>query len=200
MAIGSTSAGLPAPATSADKGIDKGAAVQGKMHFLTRDPKYATEKPYTLRYTPAPESGIPQTNIARVEHPIVFRDWRGRTDLKYDECGFGMAKLGEGDKGDGTPFGYDDFAHSERIEEVHAPRVLQAVRAALGASSAELVDYVVRRRHAAWPVSTGEPYAFQQPASRAHIDHTYAGAVAVIRAAHGEAADEVLKKRWQLVK
>lgn len=189
MAINTISTTQP-PSVDAS---DKGSAVLGKMHFLARDPKYAHEKPYTLRYTPAPESGIPQTNIARVEHPIVFHDWRGREDLRYEECGFGLAKLDEA-------LPYDDFASSSQIEGVHAPRVLQAVRSALGAASAELVDYVVRRRHASWPVSTGEPYAFQQPASRAHIDHTYAGAVAVIREAHGQAAEDVLSKRWQLVK
>ncbi|KIH90769.1 methyltransferase [Sporothrix brasiliensis 5110] len=181
-------------------GANKGTAVLGKMHFLAREAKYAHEKPYTLRYTPAPESGLPQTNIARVEHPVVFRDWRGRTDLPYDECGFGMVTLDdELDGRFGERFGYDDYEHSDRIEGRHAPRVLEAVRAALGAQSAELVDYVVRRRHAAWPVSTGEPYAFQQPASRAHIDHTHAGAVAVIREARGAEAEAVLSRRWQLV-
>ncbi|CAK7234179.1 hypothetical protein SEUCBS140593_008853 [Sporothrix eucalyptigena] len=183
-----------------NKVSDNGAAVLGRMHFLTRDPKYEHEKPYTLRYTPTPESGIPQTNIARVEHPVVFHDFRGRTDLVYDECGFGFATLADNKGKDGSePFSYDDYAHSDRIENAHAPRVLQAIRAALGAASAELIDYVVRRRHESWPVSTGQPYAFQQPASRAHIDHTYAGGVAVIREAYGEDADAVLSRRWQLV-
>lgn len=185
------------------------AAVRGRMHFLTRDPKYDREKPYTLRYAPPPESGIPQTNIERVEHPLVFRDFRGRDDLRYDECGFGVVTLpkeaaaAEAAKAAETaapPFSYDDYAHADRIEGVHAPQVLDAVRRALGAASAELIDYVVRRRHATWPVSTGEPYAFQQPASRAHIDHTYAGGVAVIKEAHGGDADAVLSRRWQLVK
>lgn len=188
-----------APQTLADLiGTDKDATVQGRMHFLARDPKYAHEKPYTLRYMPAPESGVPQSNIARIEHPIVFRDFRGRADLQYDECGFGVVTLdGESDAGG---FSYDDYERSDRIESVHAPRVLRAVRAALGAASAELIDYVVRRRHATWPVSTGAPYEFQQPASRAHIDHTYAGGMAVIQEAHGEDADAVLSRRWQLVK
>lgn len=192
---------MSAPAPGAEK-MDKaetntkkdGAAVHGRMHFLTRNPKYAQEKPYTLRYTPAPESGIPQTNIERVEHPVVFHDLRGRTDLLYDECGFSVVKLGAQ-----ASFPYDDYEHADRIESGHAPHVLEAVRKALGAQSAELVDYVVRRRHVEWPVSTGEPYAFQQPASRAHIDHTYAGGVAVIKEAHGDEADAVLSQRWQLV-
>ncbi|CAK7219339.1 hypothetical protein SCUCBS95973_003787 [Sporothrix curviconia] len=195
----------PPPADLAAKKVDsdKGAAVLGKMHFLAREPKYAHEKPYTLRYTPAPESGIQQTNIARVEHPVVFHDLRGRNDLQYDACGFGVVHLG-GDDGseaeeEKPKFSYDDFAHNDRIENKHAPYVLEAVRLALGAASAELIDYVVRRRHEAWPVSTGQPYAYQQPASRAHIDHTYAGGVAVIREAHGDDADAVLSRRWQLV-
>ncbi|EPE07649.1 hypothetical protein F503_00371 [Ophiostoma piceae UAMH 11346] len=196
---------LPSPRLASKdygKAVDTmadGAAVQGRMHFLTRDPKYELEKPYTLRYTPAPESGIPQTNIERVEHPVVFHDLRGRTDLHYDECGFGVVQLGSRSQTDEAPFPYEDYEHAERIEGVHAPHVLEAVRQALGAASAELVDYVVRRRHESWPVSTGQPYAFQQPASRAHIDHTHSGGVAIIKEAHGEEADAVLSRRWQLV-
>ena len=208
MAIG-VQAVQPPPADLTDKSVDKassdqGAAVLGRMHFLTRDPKYTHEKPYTLRYTPAPESGIPQTNIARVEHPVVFHDLRDRTDLKYEACGFGVVNLDNANaadaEGERPVFSYDDYAHNDRIEKEHAPRVLQAVHTALGAASADLIDYVVRRRHESWPVSTGQPYAFQQPASRAHIDHTYAGGVAVIREAYGDDADAVLSRRWQLVK
>lgn len=175
--------------------------VQGRMHFLARDARYDTEKPYTLRYAPALADGIPQSNIERVEQAVEFRDLRGRTDLRYDECGFAVVPLPlAGDAEEEETMAYDDYARPERIESVHAPRVLAAVREALGAASAELIDYVVRRRHAGWPVSTGQPYGWQQPASRAHIDHTYEGGVAVIREAHGADADAVLARRWQLVK
>jgi hypothetical protein len=144
------------------------STLEGKMHFLARDPKYIHEKPYTMRYKP--EGSIPQTNIERVEHSLQFHDMRGRTgpdrdlDLHYDACGFTVAKLENG-----GAMEYDDFADQEKLEGPHAGEVLAAVRKALGARDAQLIDYVMRRRHHEWPIATGETYEFQQPASRAHI-------------------------------
>ncbi len=173
---------------------EAGLAVDGCMYFLDRHPKYADEKPYTLRYAPAPEDGVPQTNIEKVQYPVRFRDIRGRPDLKYDECGFGVVRL----ENDGMT--YEDYASTEKIEGLHAAEVLDTVQRAVGAASAELIDYVVRRRHPTWPIATGDTYSSQQPASRAHIDHTYEGGRAIIREAHGEKADLVLERRWQLLK
>jgi hypothetical protein len=121
---------------------------------------------------------------------------------------------------------YEDYDDRAKLEGVHADEVLGCVKKALGADRVDLIDYVVRRRHPEWPIATGETYAFQQPASRAHIgeclrcrlasasialirreltlvprlDHTFDGAVAIIKEAHGDEADAVLKGRWQLVK
>jgi len=118
---------------------------------------------------------------------------RGRPDLRYEQCGFMVAKLRRGG------MSYEDYADAESIEGPHAEQVLEAVKGALGASSAELIDYVVRRRHPTWPISTGGTYEFQQPASRAHIDHSYEGGIAIIREAYRERAGAVLGRRWQLV-
>ena len=137
--------------------------IEARMHFLSRDPKYLEEKPYTLRYAPAAEDGISQTNIDRVEHHLVFHDMRDQHDLTYDRCGFAVAKL------ENNGMSYQDYADSEQIENKHAEEVLECVKKALGASSTELIDYVVRRRHASWPIATGDTYSYQQPASRAHI-------------------------------
>ncbi|TDZ25529.1 Aspirochlorine biosynthesis protein N [Colletotrichum orbiculare MAFF 240422] len=58
-------------------------ALTGRMHFLARDAKYLHEKPYTLRYAPDPEDGIPQSNIDRVEHKLCFHDLR-QEHLDYE--------------------------------------------------------------------------------------------------------------------
>ncbi|TEA13369.1 hypothetical protein C8034_v004994 [Colletotrichum sidae] len=58
-------------------------ALTGRMHFLARDAKYLHEKPYTLRYAPDPEDGIPQSNIDRVEHELCFHDLR-QEHLEYE--------------------------------------------------------------------------------------------------------------------
>lgn len=143
--------------------VASNAPLEARMHFLSRDSKYLEEKPYTLRYTPAPEDGIPQTNIDRVEHCLKFTDMRNQSDVSYDRCGFAVAKL------ENPTMKYQDYADSEEIETKHSSEVLECVKSALEASSTELIDYVVRRRHATWPIATGDPYNYQQPASRAHI-------------------------------
>lgn len=111
-------------------------AIPGQMHFLARDPKYLTEKPYTLRYAPGPDDDFPQTNIERVLHPLVFHDLRGCPDLKYETCGFMVTESP-------SAMAYDDYADTDKIEDVHVPEVVAAVKAALGAKSVEMLDYVV---------------------------------------------------------
>ncbi|KXH63447.1 hypothetical protein CSAL01_04561 [Colletotrichum salicis] len=105
------------------------------VHFLARDPKYEHEKPYTLRYVPSPNDGIPQSNIDRVQHEVKFHDLRLRS-LDYNECGFTVTNCS-------SALQYDDYANTDMIEKIHAPEVMVAVRLALAASSVDLLDYVV---------------------------------------------------------
>ncbi|KAK2732803.1 hypothetical protein CKAH01_08624 [Colletotrichum kahawae] len=165
--------------------------VTGRMHFLARDPKYLREKPYTLRYAPAPEDGFPQSNIDRVQHQLTFHDLRLHSELEYGRAGFMVSECL-------SLMQYEDYADNKKIETIHAGEVTKAVRQALRAASVDLLDYVVRRRHPTWPIATGETYAFNQPASGAHIDHTYEGGRAIIRETYGELADTILKGRWHV--
>lgn len=110
----------------------------GRMHFLARDPKYLHEKPYTLRYAPGPEDGFPQSNIDRVQHDILLHDLRPELELlEYGRCGFMLANCP-------SAMRYDDYDDISRIEAVHAAEVTDVVRHALGAESADLLDWVVR--------------------------------------------------------
>jgi hypothetical protein len=110
--------------------------LEAGMHFLVRDPKYMLEKPYTLRYAPAPEDGIPQTNIDRVQYQLQFHDLRNFPELTYDKCGFTVTECP-------SRMTYEDFADADKIEQVHGKEVTEAVMQALGAKSVELLDYVV---------------------------------------------------------
>ncbi|KAH6675314.1 hypothetical protein F5X68DRAFT_278382, partial [Plectosphaerella plurivora] len=166
--------------------------LSGRMFFLARDPKYQHEKPYTLRYTPAPSDGFQQTNIDKTIHEIRFRDLREHTHLVYNECGFVVTPCS-------SLMDVPDYDDPAKIETVHAAEVAEAVCKALGAKGARMLDYVVRRRHPTWPISTGGTYQWNQPASRAHIDHTYEGCRSIIREAFGDEADFVLQKQWQCV-
>lgn len=114
---------------------EKELEVEGKVYFLTRDPKYAEIKPYTLRYTP--EDGFPQTNVERTLHTIRFHNMRLETDLQYEKCGFKVASVS-------SQMTYADYGDNEKIETVHTKEVEACVKASLNASSAEVLDYVVR--------------------------------------------------------
>lgn len=111
--------------------------VTGRMHFLARDPKYLREKPYTLRYAPAPEDGFPQSNIDRVQHQLTFHDLRLHSELEYGRAGFMVSECL-------SLMQYEDYADNKKIETIHAGEVTKAVRQALRAASVDLLDYVVR--------------------------------------------------------
>lgn len=109
-----------------------------QLHFLARDPKYEYEKPYTLRYIPSPTDGLSQSNIDRVQHEVKFHDLRLQP-LDYSECGFTVTNCS-------STLQYDDYADTDKIEKTHAPEVMVGVRLALGATSVDLLDYVVSTR------------------------------------------------------
>ncbi|KAK1456504.1 methyltransferase CmcJ [Colletotrichum cuscutae] len=111
------------------------SCLTAQLHFLARNPKYEYEKPYTLRYIPSPKDGLSQSNIDRVQHEVKFNDLRLRS-LDYSECGFTVTDCS-------STLQYDDYADTDKIEKIHAPEVMVAVRLALGATSVDLLDYVV---------------------------------------------------------
>jgi len=166
--------------------------LKASIYFLSRLPKYSTIKPYTLRYRPS--NDFPQTNVERTLHEIEINDLRKFPGLKYEECGFKMARMNGG-----GGMRYEDYDDDEKVEGVHQREVVDVVRGALGARECVVCDYVIRKRDPDWPISKGESYKWQQPASAAHIDHTYDAGVKIVRDVYREKADLVLSGRWQCV-
>ena len=114
--------------------FSKDLTVSGKVYFLTRSPIYDEVKPYTLRYRP--EDGLPQTNVARTLHNIVFRDLRTQSNLTYEKCGFKIANLQ-------SSLTYEDYDDLNKVERVHQKEVTECVKATLKATLVEVLDYVV---------------------------------------------------------
>jgi hypothetical protein len=110
--------------------------LSGRIFFLARNPKYQQEKPYTLRYPPAPEDDCPQTNIDKTDHELHFHDLREHTELAYDQCGFMVTPCL-------SSMGTSDYHDPAKIETIHAAEVTEAVCKALGAKGARILDYVV---------------------------------------------------------
>lgn len=111
-------------------------SVKAPIYFLSRDPIYETTKPYTLRYRPSEASQIPQTNVERELHELIFHDLRHMKGLEYEKRGFQVVNLE-------SIMRYEDFDDEEKVERFHGKEVSEAVRVALGARGVDVVDFVV---------------------------------------------------------
>ncbi len=159
------------------------STVASEMSFLKRDPLWAHEKPYRMRYQPTEE--IPRTNFILEILPVSVRDMRGMLPkLSLDTNGFEVHELN-------TKLGYTEFFDYERVTSVYVKEVQQLVKQVCQAKHAHPLDYEVRTmtinyklaglllgttkttqirvRHDSFPVSTGQNYNFGQPSLISHI-------------------------------
>ena len=136
------------------------------MNFLKRDNRYNYEKPYLLIFDP-PE-GFPKTNIKLEKHTdLELRDIRGYEDqLSLEVHGFQIVKIS-------SKLSYDDFNNEELVRDVYLREVADEVRKVFGADRVQIFEHLLRKRHGIFPISTGEPYKYNQPTSVAHIGESY---------------------------
>ncbi|KAI0396028.1 hypothetical protein F5Y17DRAFT_420865 [Xylariaceae sp. FL0594] len=189
---------------------DAARTVQSYMYYLERTDLYDVEKPYTMRYEPDEEEGIPQTNFVKVKKPLVVRSMRhcapcsptvlssddaveDKSSLfKLEECGFQKIVLK-------SQLSYDEFWDNDKVTKTYVQEVKSALKRELGAKYVFVLDYAVRRRHPSFPVSTGGEYEYDQPTSLAHIDFTIEEGERIINVLFGDRASEVLTGRWQAI-
>lgn len=133
-------------------------------HFLKRLPLYSEEKPYSLRYTPP--SGFSRANIEVERHAILVEDIRPRLAL------LSLAKDGCEVLPIASRMEYTDFNDEEKTKAVYLHDVADLLCQRLGAQRVQIFEHTVRRRHAEFPISTGEAYRWNQPTSIAHVDTT----------------------------
>ncbi|KAH7400429.1 methyltransferase [Cadophora sp. MPI-SDFR-AT-0126] len=167
-------------------------AVQSNVHFLARDSVYEKEKPNTLRYPS--EDDLPQTNFRVEKHEdITFHDIRGQeSSFSYEKNGFTIAHLD-------SKMAYTDFANSEMIKNVFLKEVSTMLQSVLEATTVQALEYIIRKRHCTFPISTGQTYHYNQPTSVAHIDSTPSCTTATVKNRNGENASEFLQQRYQCV-
>jgi hypothetical protein len=125
------------------------------MYYLQRTPLYDAEKPYTMRYQPDEEEGIPQTNFVKVKKPLTVRSMRhcspqpgsdsdsenaGVTDksgtFKLEECGFQKIRLE-------SQLTYEEFWDNEKVQKTYVQEVKSALKRELGAKYVFVLDYAV---------------------------------------------------------
>jgi len=152
--------------------------LQTSVYFLKRNNLYNEEKPYSLRFTP-PEN-FPRSNITLEKHDVTIRNIRPKLKtLSFEKDGLTIMNLE-------SRMSYDDFDNEEKLINIYLREVADSLCAFLGAVHVQIFEHTVcrpsglfmimiidkekvRKRHSIFPVSTGEPYKYNQPTSMAHV-------------------------------
>lgn len=140
-------------------------SVTSELVFLKRDPKHETEKPYKLQYDPGED--LPRKNcVDELRDGLVISDFRGQEkDFTLERQGFCVVKLE-------SQLAPEEFDDDKKIRQVYYAELKMMLKRDLGARRVEILEHGVRKRHLAFPVSTGEDYEFLQPTSVVHVDYT----------------------------
>ncbi|TPX13842.1 uncharacterized protein E0L32_005786 [Thyridium curvatum] len=111
-----------------------------------------------------PPGDFPRKNLQITKHDGVHvDDVRGHEDaLSFEKNGFFLMKLDE-------LMQIEDFDRMDLITSVYLPQVAECLKKRLGASRVQVHDYLVRKSHSTFPISTGKPYKWEQPATLLHI-------------------------------
>lgn len=109
------------------------------LYFLARDPKYATVKPYTVRFDP--KGKFPYTNIDNVKHSVMLSNLRpavddSSSDFSIEKNGFQVLTIPE-------RMTYADFENDETFRAIHVPHILTILRTELQAEHVHVLDYRV---------------------------------------------------------
>ena len=139
--------------------------VTSELVFLQRDPIHETEKPYKLQYDPG--NGLPRKNcVDELREGIVIHDIRGKEhEFTLEQNGFCMAKLE-------SKLRPEDFDDDSNVKKVYYSELKLLLETKFKASRVEILEHGVRKKHHAFPVSTGEDYDYLQPTSVVHVDFT----------------------------
>lgn len=139
--------------------------VDASMYVLQRDSLFDTVKPYHLKFEP-PE-GFPRENTVMIKRDgIPVQDIRGiEHEFSVSRNGFGLMNLD-------LPFDVQRIDDEEWIKSAFVPDLARSAKEFLGASRVQVFDYKIRKSEKQFPISTGEPYQYQQPATVLHIDST----------------------------
>ncbi|QDS73012.1 hypothetical protein FKW77_009098 [Venturia effusa] len=165
------------------------------LYFLARDPKYATVKPYTVRFDP--KGKFPYTNIDNVKHSVELSNLRPNlnklsSEFTIEKNCFQILTIPE-------RMTYADFENDDIFRSVHIPHILTTLQAELKAKHIHVLDYRVRKRDENFPVRSEQQYEFLQPSSRVHIDYTAEAVRKTVRGYYGEEAGEILDRPWQVI-
>jgi hypothetical protein len=159
---------LPCPQAQQNHISDPPAAsLKVSLQFLPRDPLYDTEKPYSIQYVP--HGDVPQTNVYQDTVPNVpMGDMRGplMDFLTLNDDGFVVRGLR-------SRMRHEDFADPETVKRIYLPEVCELLKREAGTENVAILEYLIRRRHGEFPISSGTDFEYAQPVNTAHIGELY---------------------------
>ncbi|RMZ90250.1 hypothetical protein DV736_g2529, partial [Chaetothyriales sp. CBS 134916] len=160
-----------------------------------RDPLYETEKPYSLRFE-APE-GFPRANIKLDKRDIVVHDVRDTRLPDFEKEGAALVPFE-------SVISYHEFDDEQVIQKVFLKQVSNFLKTFLKAQHVQIFEHTVghndvRKRHETFPISTGEPYRYNQPTSIVHVDTTLEWAYAMAQQLNPGRAESIAQHRLQCV-
>lgn len=113
------------------------AKLIANLHFLARNPKYDTVKPYTVRFNT--EGKFPYTNIENVKHDVELANLRPILgDISWNQHGFQVIKIPE-------RMTYEDLNNDETVRTQHIPHILTTLQSELNARHIHVLDMRVSR-------------------------------------------------------
>ncbi|KAJ2978344.1 hypothetical protein NUW58_g7528 [Xylaria curta] len=128
-----------------------------------------------------------------IAKPTVIKDITGDED-KYtlDKHGFQFCRRA-------TRLHEADFHNSELVEAQYYPEARQLLKDVTGAPRIHIFDHKTRVGPSNWHKLGEGNRATRGPLFRAHVDQSYAGAELVLRRHFPDEADELLKRRYQII-
>jgi hypothetical protein len=132
---------------------------------------------------------------ATIATRVTVKDISGEEE-KYtlNNCGFQLVH--HETKSSCTEDGYRDV---QRIQSEYFPECEQLLKNVTGADRALIFDHKVRRGPSNWHKLGSNNSSKRGPLHRVHVDQSYRGAEFLVRWYLPEEADELLKKRWQII-
>lgn len=112
------------------------STVQTSLYFLSRDPKYESEKVYEFDFDPP--DGFPRSNMTvEQQDDIAVHDIRGHEhDIGFWKTGFQLVDFFSG-------MSYEDFDHEAEIRGRYVPAVAAKLQEFLNATRVQIDSVVV---------------------------------------------------------
>lgn len=172
-----------------ERKVCTGAGIAAPISFVDSVP--TQEKAYHIMY--GDDEKLPRTNIKREWIETTMQNVRGsETALSYHTNGIAICELE-------SAMSYKDFDQEQRVRDVYFSELENHLKHLLNANLVKFFRYGIRKRHAAFPISTGEEYEFAQPTSIAHIDATLASTEEEMERQFGDEANSLMRRRFQWV-